>query len=483
MTGDPRARAALGMFALLLVVYSASIGLRATRGASITADEPFYLLTTQSIIEDGDLDLRQQYARESYRSFFDHPDGLWKQSVPQRDGRLLSPHEPGLSVLLVPGFALGGLWGAQAQMAVIAAATFALAFVLVALETRTLWTACSVTGAVAFSATAFVYSSEVYPEVPAALCVLLSLLVLRRPRLRSVDAVVLAVLLTCMAWLGMKYAPLAGALALYFLWKGQSGARLVFVSLGVCSLGTYIWLHVSVFGALTAYNMNTVYEGASTFEVLQAHLSFGDRVYRLWGLFIDQRFGVGRWAPVLLPVLPALPLLIRRGASGTLACVLIVAQVLVATFVSVTMMGYWFPGRMLVVVFPLFALVLTHLVLRIPRWLRVAGGVLAGYSIVVTALLLLAVRRGEVTLAVDPADMQAVLFQSAARFFPDYRWWTFETNALTACWLVAGIGALVMVLLQTEVRWPDAVALWRSSRRPQMAAAHETRARYAIGEE
>src|SRR5690606_5999554 len=58
---DERVIGAVAMFLLLAVVYSASLGLRATRGASITADEPFYLMTTQSLIDDGDLDLRQQY--------------------------------------------------------------------------------------------------------------------------------------------------------------------------------------------------------------------------------------------------------------------------------------------------------------------------------------------------------------------------------------------------------------------------------------
>ena len=123
------------LFAVLATCYLASIGLRASRGASITGDEPFYLVTTQSLLQDGDLDLRQQYASESYRSFFDHAEPLWRQADPLPDGRLLSPHQPGLSVLLIPGFALGGLLGAQIQMLLIAAATFALAYHLIARET------------------------------------------------------------------------------------------------------------------------------------------------------------------------------------------------------------------------------------------------------------------------------------------------------------------------------------------------------------
>ena len=86
---------AAALFLLLSIAYAFSIGMRASRGASISGDEPFYLLTTQSLLQDGDLDLVNQY--EAF--FFDHPDGLWKQSVPTADGRLLSPHNPGLSVM------------------------------------------------------------------------------------------------------------------------------------------------------------------------------------------------------------------------------------------------------------------------------------------------------------------------------------------------------------------------------------------------
>ncbi|HEY8393620.1 MAG TPA: hypothetical protein VIK92_02325, partial [Thermaerobacter sp.] len=131
---------AVVLFAVLVVAYAFSIDIRASRGAAITGDEPFYLLTTQSLLQDGDLDLRQQYERESYRVFFDHPDGLWLQSVPAADGRLLSPHNPGLPVLLIPGFALAGLRGAQVELLLLAALTFALTYLLVARVTgEALW--------------------------------------------------------------------------------------------------------------------------------------------------------------------------------------------------------------------------------------------------------------------------------------------------------------------------------------------------------
>ena len=137
--------------------------------ASITGDEPFYLITTQSLLQDGDLDLRNQYATRSYESLFDHPDGLWTQSVPLADGRVLSPHNVGLSLLVLPGFAIDGLVGVQVQLVLIAALTWALAYVLaLRLSGARPWLVWLATLAVALSATAFIYSSEVYPEVPPA---------------------------------------------------------------------------------------------------------------------------------------------------------------------------------------------------------------------------------------------------------------------------------------------------------------------------
>ena len=212
--------AAAALFLLLCVAYSFSIDIRATRGASITGDEPFYLLTTQSLLADGDFDLTNQYETRSYVSFFDHPDDLWRQSVPQPDGDLLSPHNPGLSFLVIPGFGLGGLKGAQVQLMVLGAATMALTFLLADRLTGRRALCWFVTLGVGLSATAFIYSTEIYPEFPGALVLVLSLLLVSRERpLRALDGMLLAALLTAMCWLGIKYAPLALLVAGFFLLK------------------------------------------------------------------------------------------------------------------------------------------------------------------------------------------------------------------------------------------------------------------------
>ncbi|MGH2377195.1 MAG: hypothetical protein ACRDGT_01825 [Candidatus Limnocylindria bacterium] len=440
--------AAAALFLLLVAAYSFSMDLRATRGSSITADEPFYVLTAQSLLEDGDLDLRQQYERRSYESFFDHPAGLWRQSVPLPDGTLLSPHDPGLSLLIVPGFALAGLGGVQAELLLLAALTFTLTFVLVAAETRAPLLSWLVTAAVALSATAFVYATEVYPEIPAALLLVASLLVVRGARPGLPHALGLAALLTALAWLGVKYVPLAAIVGAFFVLRAPRTERLAFIGSSAASAGLYVWGHLALFGALTPYSVSTVYEGAGTLEVLRSHLGFADRAYRLYGLFIDRDFGIGRWAPILLLVPVALPVLMRAGSTARLAAGLVVAQLLVATFVAITMMGWWFPGRTLMTVFPLFAVAIALLLQRVPR-LGTLAAVGAGWSVLVTAALALAASRGELTLAVDPFDLAFPLFRLPGAAFPSYTAWGPDTVLLTLAWLALG-GAGMYAVVRAE---------------------------------
>jgi len=104
---------------LVLAAGQLAVGMRASRTASVTGDEPFYLLTAQSLLSDGDLDLRDEYRNREERRFWDGSVRLWKQMKPTSDGRLLSPHDPGLSLLTLPAYAAAGLRGVQRLLVVL----------------------------------------------------------------------------------------------------------------------------------------------------------------------------------------------------------------------------------------------------------------------------------------------------------------------------------------------------------------------------
>ncbi|HEX2063595.1 MAG TPA: hypothetical protein VHE80_04150, partial [Acidimicrobiales bacterium] len=162
------ARLWLVTFLLVAAAGQAAVGMRAARTASVTGDEPFYLLTTQSLSSDGDLDLRDEYAGHEERRFWDGTIPLWKQMEPAPDGRLLSPHDPGLSVLLVPAYRLGGLAGAQRFLVLIWAAAMACAAVLARRAGAPPWAAVGAAVVVGAGPPGLVYASQVYPEGAAA---------------------------------------------------------------------------------------------------------------------------------------------------------------------------------------------------------------------------------------------------------------------------------------------------------------------------
>jgi len=438
---------AAALFLLLSVAYAFSIDLRASRGATITGDEPFYLLTTQSLLVDGDLDLQNQYDAKSYERFFDHADGLWYQSVPTADGRLLSPHNPGLSVLVIPGFGLGGLLGTQVQLMLMAAVTMSLAFVLADRLTGHRVICWAATLGVGLTATAFVYSTEIYPEFPGALALVVALLIAtRRNRAGISDALFLAVALTALCWLGSKYTVLAVPVAAYFLLRADWAGRTSLLAAGVPSATVFIWFHLHVFGGLTPYGVNSVYADLGTAQILGGHLAFEERYYRIWGLFLDRRFGIGRWAPLLLAAAPALALLIIRTWELRLVLILIAIQLLIATFVAITMMGWWFPGRTMLTVLPLFVIPLTLLIGRCSSAMKMVVALMGACTLAFTAGLAHAGRIREITIAVDPFDMTFVPFQATAGLFPLYTLWSAETWQLTYAWWAAFVVATAMTV-------------------------------------
>ena len=199
---------------------------------------------------------------------------------------------------------------------------------------------------------------------------------------------------------------------------------------------------MTLFGSLTPYSVNVVYAGWNSAEILGGHIEWGERYYRLWGLFIDRHFGIGRWAPILLVAVPGLALLAMAGWPHRLALGLIIVQMLIATFVAITMMGWWFPGPHPVDgACPCSVAPIALLLARLPLWGRISVAMLGALTLATTAGLAQAGRSEEITIAVDPFDMAFPAFQGLAGLFPLYTWWTTETWWLTWFWLT--VAALV----------------------------------------
>ena len=153
---------------LALVVYAFAIP-QMTK-APIDGDEPFYLLVTESIVRDFDLDLANQY-RDLAHSASGRVDLKPQYGDPVgRHGELYSRTEPFLSLLMVPGYLLGGLRGAIA--------TIVLFGVLLVRSTMRWLEDEGISDAAiravfpffAFGPPVLFYAARIWPEVPAAFC-------------------------------------------------------------------------------------------------------------------------------------------------------------------------------------------------------------------------------------------------------------------------------------------------------------------------
>ena len=89
----------------------------ATDRIGLTGDEPHYLILTASLIRDGDLDIGNNYAEDARTREIYGPVPL-RHSV-GRDGREWPSHTPGISALLIPGFALAGGLGARLMLCLL----------------------------------------------------------------------------------------------------------------------------------------------------------------------------------------------------------------------------------------------------------------------------------------------------------------------------------------------------------------------------
>jgi len=416
-------------------------------GASnrLTADEPHYLLMTESLVSDRDLNLADEITERDYAPY--HYDTLYRQDEPRPDGKRYTPHSPGLSVLLIPGYVLAewvkpsaGWVGARIELALLAATILTGAGLLAQrFVSRPVWAAPAAALAVAFSAPLWIYSTQVYPELPAGgILLLLAFLWTsdydeRRP---VVAAAYIGLAILVLSWFGAKYLPLCLAIGLIALWRQRHNLPAIFVLCAVTAVGAAheIWLFLDMYGGVTPYSVNRLYYDDSTVAVVSDNAGGWQRTYRLYGLLFDRRFGLARYAPLWLAAPPALALLWERRetrAKWWPLAVLVLVQWGTATWLALTMRGYWFPGRQVVAVLPLFLPALALVFAVLPR-LALA---LAFYGTLVGVSLVVALDTEQIGAARDPFLLPITPFLRISGIYPSYRFFTPVTYLLTACWL------------------------------------------------
>jgi hypothetical protein len=464
-------RRTLALWLLLFAAYAATLGLTAFGSSDYGGDEPHYLLAAKSIVEDGDVDVLDEYADRAYADFY--PYELRRQGR-RTEGRLNEPHGVGFPLLIAPAYAIGGVKGVELFLAVIAALALTLAYRLALRVAPDPW-ALGAALAVGLSPPFVAYGSAVYPELAAGAALAgAALLALRlRERVARVDAFLCFALLGALPWLGTKFVPAAvviGAFAARPLWRAQRRMLAVgAVELSLFSVALYVSINETLYGGPTPYAAGAPGEGATDADFPGGYVQ---RAYRLVALFIDREYGLLRWAPVFALAFAGLWWLWRshrervaqavpgvRGIelAATLCAAALGAQLLVAAFVAPTMFGFWFPPRHLLAALPLAVPLVAMGLRHLPR----LGSALAVLSVAGSAWLYADVRWGDGSLVAGRPDAP---FGPLTELFP-----LFEPGGGWPFWLAGVIGVALVLLILREAR----------ATRHSRQTAGATRARYS----
>lgn len=392
-------RAAL-LWLVLLAAYAATVG------QPLNAPEAHELLTARSLVDDGDVDLRNQYRARAWRPFYDHR--LTPTAEVGPSGRLLEPQGLFFPALIAPAYAVGGAIGVELFLAGLTALAFVLAAALARRLVPEPWAtrAALVTG---LSPPALGAATAISPEAAAAAALagaaILALRVRERPRLRWTFWC--AALLALTPWLAVKFlapgAIVAAGLARWLRRRDRGLAGFTALELVLCSAVVYVTVNDRLFGGLTPDATRLAGDpGPTGADGVWDHLA---RAPRLVALVLDPHAGLLVVAPFGALAFFALFLLRRSRherlalavpeqvdvevSAGFLAAVC-AAQLAVAAFLAPALRGPWFPGHELVVALPFGAALAAWGLRRAPR----AGAALATLTLAGSAWLVAGVLVG-----------------------------------------------------------------------------------------
>ena len=464
--------ACMAAAAAALVASLLGIGVPATYAASAAVDETEYLLSALSLWEDGDLDISDERAQRRWRAFADVRPSL--QTEPRDDGSQLSPHDPLLPLLLAVPTGLFGWVGAKVLLAALAAATAALT-VWVAVRRFAVPTVLAGIGTALLAATPplAVYGQQVYPELPAGLAALVGVAALTaapmtaRRRCSGSDLALVGAVVA-LPWLGVKYLPVAAVLAVLGLVRLHRAGRpraLAVTTVALSAAGVaYLVVHRLVWGGWTVYASGDHFRTTGELSVVGVSPDYVGRTVRLVGLLVDREFGLVGWQPAWLLLVAAAAALLRMRQWVLLLPV--AAGWATATWVALTMHGYWWPGRQVVVVLPVAVVGLLVWLAQLPSRRTQVPALAASVVLAVAGLttyvgLLVEGWRGGLTWVFDIATVDAPTYHVLRPMLPDYR----GTDVLLPhlVWVTVLLGL-------TCLGWSSAARTNR--RRPAVAASH-----------
>jgi hypothetical protein len=385
----------------LFAVYALTIFIPATSAHDLSRAEGHQLLVARSLLDDGDVDLRNQYRKHADRDL--HAGRLTPWGVDDAKRGRIEPQGFAFALLVAPALAVGGTTGVQLFLAAIATLAFGLGSAFARRLVPEPWA----TGGpllVALSPPALAMATTVTPDMTAAAAItlgaVLALRVRERPRVRT--GIFAAAPVAAAPWLGIAYlAPAAVVIAAAARWlrrRSRAVQALVTVEVGLGSLVVLGSVSRAFYGGLTP----VAAAGPDGLGVdADVPRDLAGRIGRLVTLWVGEG-GLLVWAPITVLGLAVVWLVLHERRERLARAVPDYANIEVAALLALSVVtAAWltavlaaphtepalFGGRPLAVALPALGALTAWGVRRWPRTGRGLGVLTLVLSVVVVASL------------------------------------------------------------------------------------------------
>ncbi len=357
------------LFIAAFLIYNLCTFVLVSKKITFSGDEPYYLMTSHSLLNDKDINLANNYAEEDYFSFYAKEKnprfrlGMYAREGKKGPGYIYPINLPGVSVLVLPFYWLSQQFDGDLLTFILKGSLIIWAVLLglqLYLLTRELWgdekIALQLWLIYSLSAPVLFFAIHLYSEVPIAL---FSLHIYRKVRSKKVLSLkhyfFLGFLLSLFFWFGLKYNLLFGTLlcvAMYFLLKEhKAGVKvLCFLLFPLLSLTLFYSFIHSIYGTFSPVS---VYEGVLTPERLQAFKDaalsapLAMRFDTFFNYFLDQRDGLLLYSPFYVFAFLGFVEIFRRSKRDFLILLFIPAPYLLNYAFFTHRQGYSPQGRIL----------------------------------------------------------------------------------------------------------------------------------------
>ncbi len=306
------------LFIVSLVLFNAGSLVMISRGISFGGDEPHYLLISHSLLHDGDFDLAGNYARRDYEKYMRPGVPLDTHVVPgAKPGSRLSFHSPGVSILLVPFYAVGSLFGGRTLlffirfgMSLFAALLGLQVFLFALREWKKNNLALILWSLFLFTSPVYFYAIHVYPEIVVALMSFTAFRLLNHSAEISRSRwLALGLLLSLLIWFhAIKYLLILATLGLYALWilakrSRTRGRWACFLAPAALVTLAYFVFQYVLYGSMNPSAVSwqgkmTGQESLGFLKTLFVSIPLRSRLETLAGYFFCQKDGFLFYAPL-----------------------------------------------------------------------------------------------------------------------------------------------------------------------------------------